>query len=157
MICRVRELATCLPLPLGLVAVLARPVAADSELLRCPSVPAPQAAARPVSPAVGALDTFRPRDSRSAARPPVASPLGVAPAFNITWDPVHLIGFSSPGLIADPGRDRLLICGGLDADGNLTADVWTKPLSGAAPWALLDISGPRPPARSAHAAIYDPV
>ena len=67
MICRVRGLATCLPLPLGLVAVLARPVAADRELLRCPSVPAPQAAAQPVSPAVGALDTFRPRDSRSAA------------------------------------------------------------------------------------------
>ena len=67
------------------------------------------------------------------------------------------IGFDLASMIVDPRRDRLVLYGGVDGDGNVSTDVWVKPLSGGTPWTRLDIADPLPMARAAHAAIYDPV
>lgn len=73
-----------------------------------------------------------------------------------TWSQVPLIGYESSSMIIDPVHDRVVVYGGA-AEHEPTADVWVKPLSGDAPWTPLAVEGPRPPARSSHLAVYDPV
>src|SRR5436190_9524744 len=73
-----------------------------------------------------------------------------------TWSQVPLIGYESSSMIIDPVHDRLVMYGGT-AEHEPSADVWVKPLSGDAPWTPLAVEGPRPSARSAHLAVYDPV
>lgn len=74
-----------------------------------------------------------------------------------TWGRVSRVGMLLPGMIADPVRDRLVLFGGIDGDGNVSSDVWVKPLAGSSTWTRLDINGPRPTARTAPAIVYDPV
>jgi hypothetical protein len=73
-----------------------------------------------------------------------------------SWSQVPLIGYEFSSMIIDPVHDRYVMYGGA-AEQEPSADVWVKPLSGDAPWTPLAVEGPRPSARSAHLAVYDPV
>src|SRR5262245_6050576 len=57
--------------------------------------------------------------------------------------------------IYDPIRDRMVVFGGYNS--GESNDVWALALSGPPTWTHLTPSGPPPPIRSAHSAIYDPV
>lgn len=58
--------------------------------------------------------------------------------------------------IYDPIRDRMIVFGGWSGD-RLLADVWALSLGASPRWVELLPAGEGPPAREAHAAIYDPV
>jgi hypothetical protein len=58
--------------------------------------------------------------------------------------------------IYDPVRDRVIIYGG-SISGHATGDVWSLSLSGTPTWTQITPSGPAPPVRDHHVAIYDPV
>uniref|UniRef100_A0A832IA22 T9SS type A sorting domain-containing protein n=1 Tax=Eiseniibacteriota bacterium TaxID=2212470 RepID=A0A832IA22_UNCEI len=62
---------------------------------------------------------------------------------------------SRHALVLDSARNRLVLFGGFD--GAFRNDVWVLDLAGTAAWRPLEVSGPAPAPRSAHAAIYDPV
>jgi len=77
-----------------------------------------------------------------------------------TWLPLLTTGASPPGreeasLVVDPGRDRLLLYGGLmfTAPGVL-GDLWELDLSGTPSWNQIVLSG-APPGRYGHGAIYN--
>jgi hypothetical protein len=58
-------------------------------------------------------------------------------------------------MVYDSTRDRILVYGGGDATGTL-GDAWALSLSGSPTWAQAAPTGNVPPARVAHAAVYDP-
>lgn len=79
-----------------------------------------------------------------------------------TWQKLATLGEPPPELsesaaIYDPLRDRMIVYGGLDAEGPTTGRTWALTLSGSPTWSLL--AEPASPAlvRSMHTAIYDPV
>ncbi len=55
--------------------------------------------------------------------------------------------------ILDPEQDRLVVFGGWD--GAAENDLWTLSLSDPPTWSEVHAAGDRPPARSAHTALYD--
>jgi hypothetical protein len=84
-----------------------------------------------------------------------ALPLTGIPA----WTPVAATGTRPPGrerhsAIYDAVRDRMIIFGG-DSSGVERNDAWALSL-GTYSWSRLTPSGPLPPGRSDHVAIYDP-
>ena len=58
--------------------------------------------------------------------------------------------------VYDPVRDRMVIYGG-SSYSTFYGDVWEMSLSGVPRWRQIMPSGPTPPARSYHSAIYDPI
>lgn len=56
--------------------------------------------------------------------------------------------------IYDPVRQRVILFGGYN--GSFLSDVWALTLAGPPAWVALAPTGPVPPARAGHAAIYDP-
>jgi len=58
-------------------------------------------------------------------------------------------------MVYDSARDRILVYGGADSTGSLD-DAWALSLSGTPAWAQAAPTGTVPPARAAHAAVYDP-
>ena len=58
-------------------------------------------------------------------------------------------------IVYDSTRDRILVYGGVDSTGAL-GDAWALSLSGSPAWAQAAPTGNVPPARTAHAAVYDP-
>jgi len=61
-----------------------------------------------------------------------------------------------PAAIYDPVRDRMVVFGG-DGESSPVNDVWALSLAGSPSWTMLTPSGPPPPARFGHTAVYDPV
>jgi hypothetical protein len=59
--------------------------------------------------------------------------------------------------VYDPGRDRMLVLGGLDSSGVVLADVWALSLSDPPAWSRVQPAGTPPRARSYHTAVYDPL
>jgi len=57
-------------------------------------------------------------------------------------------------LVYDSKRDRMLLFGGFSGE-NFLGDLWALDLSGTPKWTAISVSGPAPPARRAHAAVYD--
>lgn len=55
----------------------------------------------------------------------------------------------------DPAHHRLLVYGGIDADGSYLADLWALDLDGAPSWLRLEPVGPQPVARANHFAVVD--
>jgi hypothetical protein len=82
----------------------------------------------------------------SAAWTPI-TPVGAPPSARARHSAVH-----------DPVNDRVLVFGGLSAEGGLheLADVWSLSLSDPPSWSTLQPSGAGPSARFYHSAIYDP-
>jgi hypothetical protein len=62
---------------------------------------------------------------------------------------------SAATAVYDPVRDRLIVFGGNDWDERRN-DLWALNLSGTPTWTALPASGPLPPSREGHSAIYDP-
>ncbi len=59
--------------------------------------------------------------------------------------------------IYDPRRDRMIVFGGqTGATTEKSAELWSLSLGGGPAWSPLAASGPPPPARAFHSAIYDP-
>lgn len=58
--------------------------------------------------------------------------------------------------IYDPVRQRMIVFGGFDAEGNYRSDVWALSLTGTPTWSPLAPAGDSPGARDYHVAIYDP-
>jgi hypothetical protein len=83
--------------------------------------------------------------------------LGESPA----WSPLAPAG-SPPGprhshaAIHDPLRDRMIVFGGIIADGYHSRTVWSLALGGSPRWSPLDPSGSLPAPRAGHPACYDP-
>ncbi|HET9253224.1 MAG TPA: kelch repeat-containing protein [Candidatus Eisenbacteria bacterium] len=59
-------------------------------------------------------------------------------------------------MIHDPPRDRMLVFGGADADGDLFDDVWALNLAGPSWTQINPAGGTDPPPRSWTAGVYDP-
>jgi hypothetical protein len=62
--------------------------------------------------------------------------------------------------IYDPDSDRVVVFGGFTVQGGrqqMLGDVWALSLSGAPQWIQLTPSGPAPPPRAYHSAVYDPL
>lgn len=69
-------------------------------------------------------------------------------------------GRTSPTVIYDPVRDRMVVFGGQRQDGldhYFSNDVWAFSLTGNPAWSALTPAGAPPSGRSRHTAIYDPV
>jgi len=62
---------------------------------------------------------------------------------------------SAMSMVYDSARDRILVYGGGDSTGTL-GDAWALSLSGSPAWSQAAPTGTVPPARAAHAAVYDP-
>lgn len=58
--------------------------------------------------------------------------------------------------VYDAVRDRMLVYGGIDANGTYSNEVWSLSL-GDLTWSRLDANGAPPTGRALHTAIYDPV
>jgi hypothetical protein len=58
-------------------------------------------------------------------------------------------------MVYDSARDRVLVCGGADSTGALS-DAWALSLSGSPAWTQAAPAGDVPPARTEHAAVYEP-
>jgi hypothetical protein len=64
---------------------------------------------------------------------------------------------STPSVMYDPVRNRMLVFGGSDAVGHYVNDVWALSLAATPSWTQIFPSGTPPSPRSGHSAIYDPV
>jgi hypothetical protein len=140
---------------MGLAALLARPAAGAPELGGCP--PPFELGASPVTQARSWIPPLADSTARLAATSgPRTTPVGSFAASGISdlWTRLPSMGFTSPSLILDPGRGRIVLYGGRDAYGIRSGEVWARPLSGDGPWRIVDRSGIP---REDHAAIYDPV
>ena len=83
-------------------------------------------------------------------------------AANSAWSQIALAGTapsarSGHTAIYDPVRDRVLVFGGKSSTTNFPDDVLVYSAGNRAPVSILETSGPRPPGRVGHTAIYDPV
>jgi hypothetical protein len=59
--------------------------------------------------------------------------------------------------VFDPLRRRMLIFGGVDAQDSVTNEVAVLDLADTPRWSVLATSGPAPPARAFHTAVFDPL
>jgi hypothetical protein len=57
--------------------------------------------------------------------------------------------------VYDPGRDRMILWGGVGETGAYFEDCWQLSLSGSPAWTRIATQGEHPPARAWHSAIYD--
>lgn len=74
-----------------------------------------------------------------------------------TWVPIPGPARTEHSIIYDPVRNRLIVFGGFTDTNPVCNDLWTLNLSGAPVWTELRPTGPLPPGRYEHTAIYDPV
>jgi hypothetical protein len=70
--------------------------------------------------------------------------------------PVARLGHTA---IYDPAGQRMVMFGGgaWDPPYSLDGDLWTLSLAGTPTWTRLSVTGPAPPARAGHVAVYDPL
>jgi Kelch motif protein len=75
------------------------------------------------------------------------------------WEPIEAPGGPAfrggSSVIFDTRRDRVVMFGGRTGGSQDLDEVWTLSMRDRR-WQRLDPTGPRPPARSTHAAVYDP-
>jgi hypothetical protein len=90
--------------------------------------------------------------------------LGDSPAWQrLTPAGIPPIAREGHSAIYDARHDRMIVFGGYQYSGYRGAtagplnDVWALSLSGSPAWTQLSPAGERPPPRSAHSAIYDPI
>ena len=118
--------------------------------------------------ALGALDTKRGRivvfggasdDTDDETGLPI--PLDAVDVVPLGSDAPFRLAVEGPGpapryagsAIYDPVRDRLVVYGGAGAD--FYGDTWALELAGTPRWVNLAPTGPTPPVRDAHVAVYD--
>ena len=147
---------------LALALLVARPAVADPGLARDrPSTVSELYSRLGLPPGIGPTRcTGSPAGQPSPSFPAASEhtpSFGADTLESEAWDRVRFMGFILASLIVDPVRDRLVLYGGIDGNGDPTGDVWVKPVSGEIPWTRLEIPGLRPPVRATHTAIYDPV
>lgn len=80
--------------------------------------------------------------------------IGSPPSAMGIWSKLPPPHVNEAPVLYDTARQRLLVFGG-EARDTITDDVWTLNLTGSPGWTKLVVSGPRPAARAAHAAMYD--
>jgi hypothetical protein len=117
-----------------------------------------------------------PRAGHAAVRDPVRDRMIVFGGFNATstnqvwtlsldgshrWELMATAGTPPQprryhAMVHDPVRDRLIVIGGLIADGTVANDVWALSLSGAPTWTRLLPGGPALTPRRNVVAVYDP-
>jgi hypothetical protein len=79
-----------------------------------------------------------------------------------TWSKLEPTGSPPPAIlllasaIYDPIGDRMLLYGGNNS-GVYNTDVWALDLTDPPAWSLVSTSGPVPPPRAGHSAVYDPI
>ncbi len=94
--------------------------------------------------------TLPPDGARDAFAPALSSGVGTP------WSPLPPPARWVHSTIYDPIRDRLIVFGGQGYSGS-SNEVWALALSGIPRWTRLLPSGPEPPPRGFHTAIYDSV